>query len=169
MNNNISQIELINEKCLKNRIKNEYNELMNLYVNSNKYDIFIHYDPIITNVTVTIIQKLNNDEYTFIVDRTYPFYPPRFYFNNQPYSYYLKMPSQKFSEYLKKFTNNSCLCCSSLSCKYNWSPAIKLRMFIEELNKIRQHKRNIVYKLLAEQIKYKYLIDDVDLDSFLFP
>jgi hypothetical protein len=116
-----------------------------------------------------IVEKLNNNEYTFIVDRTYPFHSPRFYFNNKPYSYYLKLPSQKFSEYLKKFTNKSCLCCSSLCCKFNWSPAIKLRMFIEELNRIRQHKRNIVYKILAIQIKDKYLIDDVDLDSFLFP
>jgi hypothetical protein len=42
-------------------------------------------------------------------------------------------------------------------------------MFIDELNKIRDYKRNIVYKILSEKIKDKYLIDDIDLDSFLFP
>jgi hypothetical protein len=41
-------------------------------------------------------------------------------------------------------------------------------MFIDELDKIRQYKRNIVYKILADQVKNKYLIDDVDLDSYLF-
>jgi len=33
MNNN-SQIELIKEKCLQNRIKNEYKELENIYSNT---------------------------------------------------------------------------------------------------------------------------------------
>jgi hypothetical protein len=167
--NNITQIELIKEHCLKNRIKNEYKELTNIYTINNKYEIFISYDPIISQVMITLIEKNNNNEYTFIVDRKYPFHPPRFHFNNQPYSHYLKLSSQRFTEYLKKFTNKACLCCSSLSCKYNWSPAIKLKMFIDELNIIRQHKRNIVYKILAEKVKDKYLIDDIDLDSFLFP
>lgn len=171
--NNTSQLELIDsikETCLKNRIKNEYKELVNLYTNAtNKYEIFVSYDPITTQVTITLFETKYNNEYTFIVDKKYPFQPPTFHFNNRPYSYYLKLPSQKFTDHLKKFTNKACLCCSSLSCKYNWSPGIKLKMFIDELNKTRQHKRNIVYKILAENIKYKYLIDDIDLDSFLFP
>ena len=170
--NNTSQLELldsIKETCLKNRIKNEYKELVNLYTSTtNKYEIYVSYDPTISQVTITLFETKYNNEYTFIVDKKYPFHPPTFHFNNQPYSHYLKLPSQRFSEYLKKITNKVCLCCSSLSCKYNWSPGIKLKMFIDELNKIRQLKRNIVYKILAEKIKDKYLIDDVDLDSFLF-
>jgi hypothetical protein len=167
MNNNNSQIELIKEKCLKNRIKNEYKELENIY--SNNHEIFVSYEPMISEVTILLIEKKHNDNYSFIINRQYPFHSPRFRFNNQPYSYYLRFPSQRFTEYLKKFTNKSCLCCHSLNCKYNWSPAVKLKMFIEELNKIRQYKRNIVYKILSEKIKDKYLIDDIDLDSFLFP
>jgi len=123
----------------------------------------------ISEVTITLIEKKHNDNYSFIINRQYPFHSPRFCYNNQPYSYYLKFISQRFTEYLKKFTNKGCLCCSSLSCKYNWSPAIKLKMFIDELNKIREYKRNIVYKILSEKIKDKYLIDDIVLDSFLFP
>ena len=169
MNSNNTEIELIEEKCLKNRIKNEYKELVNLYTSTtNKYEIFVSYDPTITQVTITLYETKYNNEYTFIVGKKYPFHPPTFHFNNQPYSHYLKIPSQRFSEYLKKFTNKGCLCCSSLSCKYNWSPAIKLKMFMDELNKIRQLKRNVVYKILTEKVKDKYLIDDVDLESFLF-
>jgi hypothetical protein len=168
MNSNNTEIELIEEKCLKNRIKNEYKELNNIYTKEKKYEIFVNYETTISKVTISVIELASNNEYTFIVDKKYPFQPPMFHFNNHPYSYYLKLPSQRFSEYLKKFTNKACLCCSSLSCKYNWSPGIKLKMFIDELNKIRQYKRNIVYKILTEKVKDKYLIDDVDLESFLF-
>lgn len=167
--NNMLKLDLIEEKCLKNRIKNEYKELDKIYTSDQKYQLTVSYDSIISNVTITLFEQNYNNEYIFIIDRKYPFYPPKFRYNNQPYSHYLKLPSKRFSEYLKKFTNKVCLCCSSLSCKYNWSPGIKLKMFIDELNKIREHKRNIVYKILSEKVKEKYLIDDVDLDSFLFP
>jgi hypothetical protein len=167
--NNITQIESIKESCLKNRIKNEYKELANIYTKDNNYEIFISYDSLTSKVTVSLIEKNYNNEYTFIVDKNYPFESPVFRLNNQPYSHFLKFLSQRFTEHLKKFTKKSCLCCSSLSCKFNWSPAIKLKMFIDESKIIRQYKRNIVYKILADQIKDKYLIDDVDLDSFIFP
>lgn len=164
--NNIEQIELIASKCLKSRIKNEYKELSKDYNN-----IRILWDAELNNVIIEIDETLKNnkiDTYAFIIDRTYPFHSPKFHFNNEPYSHYLRMPSQRFSQHLTTFTKKVCLCCSSLACKYNWSPAVKLHMFIAELDKIRQYKRNIVYKLLADQVKDKYLIDDVDLDSYLF-
>jgi hypothetical protein len=164
--NNVEQIYLIGTTCLKRRIKNEYKELSKIYNN-----VKVLWDPELNNVVIEIqkvIKDDSTDKFTFIVDRTYPFYSPKFYYNNEPYSHYQKMPSQRFSQHLKSSTNKSCLCCSSLACKYNWSPAVKLHMFIAELDKIRQYKRNIVYKLLADQVKDKYLIDDVDLDGYLF-
>jgi ubiquitin-protein ligase len=171
MYENETQIDLISHKCLKGRVKNEYKELSNIYNSNTNSDIKILWDAELNNVIIEIDETLKNDNidtYTFTVDRTYPFHSPKFHFNNEPYSHYLKLPSQRFSELLKKFINKTCLCCSSLSCKYNWSPAVKLKMFIDELNKIRQYKRNIVHKILADKVKDKYLIDDVDLDSFLF-
>jgi hypothetical protein len=173
---NNTQIESITNNCLKSRIRHEYKELSKIYVNNaannNDDSIVLFYDTQTNTIKITINDKLNetiNNEYTFIVDSNYPFESPLFHFNKQPYSHYLRLPSQRFSEHLKKFTSKTCLCCSSLSCKYNWSPAVKLTMFIDELNKIRQYKRNIVYKILSDKIKDKYLIDDVQLDSFLFP
>jgi hypothetical protein len=166
MENNDTQIDLITHKCLKSRIKNEYKDLSKIYNN-----VKILWDFELNNVVIEIQKVINDDStdtFTFVVDRTYPFHSPKFHFNNNPYSHYLRIPSQRFSQHLKRFTNKSCLCCSSLACKYNWSPAVKLHMFIAELDKIRQYKRNIVYKLLADQVKDKYLIDDVDLDSYLF-
>ena len=166
MYENELQIDLITSKCLKNRIKNEYKELSKIYNN-----VKILWDAELNNVIVEIYKLYKNDKidtFTFTVNRTYPFHSPKFYYNNEPYSHYLRIPSQRFSQHLTKFTKKVCLCCSSLACKYNWSPAVKLRMFIAELDKIRQYKRNIVYKILADQVKDKYLIDDVDLDSYLF-
>jgi len=160
------QIDLITHKCLKARIKNEYKELSKKYKN-----IKIVWNEELNNVVIEIDQLFNDnnmEKFTFAVDRNYPFHSPKFHYNNEPYSHYLRMPSQRFSELLKKIVYKKCLCCSSLACKYNWSPAVKLHMFIAELDKIRQYKRNIVYKLLADQVKDKYLIDDVDLDTYLF-
>ena len=165
------QIELINHKCLKTRIRNEYKELSNIYTNiNNNYTLILIYDTELHILKITIMENLKNinNEYTFIIDSNYPFHSPIFHFNNKHYLQYLKLPSIRFSEQLKKITNEKCLCCSSLCCKYKWSPGIKLHMFIDELNKIRQHKRNIVYKILSDHIKDKYLIDDVDINCFLF-
>ena len=166
-NNNTIQIDLIHNKCIKNRIKNEYKELNTIFTNEN--EISIHNECETNKVIITINKKYTNntDNYTFIVDRKYPFHPPIFLFNNNPYSHYLKLPSKRFSDHLKNITNKTCLCCSSLCCKYNWSPAVKLKMFIDEFNKIQRFKRNIVYKILCDQIKDKYLIDDVDLDTWI--
>jgi hypothetical protein len=163
MNENELQIDLIIHRCLKTRIKHEYKDLCNIYKNNT---ILLLYNSETRKVTITINHV--SDMYTFIINEMYPFYSPLFYFNNEPYSHYLRVPSQRFSEHIKKYTGKVCFCCSSLSCKYNWSPAVKLRMFIDELNKIRQHKRNAAYKILADKIKDNYLIDDIDLDSFLF-
>lgn len=160
------QIDLITHKCLKSRIRNEYKELSKKYEN-----IKILWDDETKNVLIEIQDIIKDDEkdiFKFIVVEDYPFHSPNFYYNNKPYSHYLGIPSQRFSELLKKFVNKTCLCCSSLACKYNWSPGVKLKMFIDELNKLRQYKRNIVHKILADKVKDKYLIDDVDLDSFLF-
>jgi hypothetical protein len=164
MYENDRQIELISNKCLKNRIKNEYKELTKKYEN-----IIILWDADKVTIEIHEIIKSNEtDTFRFVVHENYPFHSPKFYYNNNPYSYYLRLPSERFSQYLTTFTKKICLCCSSLNCKYNWSPAIKLKMFIDELYKIRQYKRNIIHKILADKVKDKYLIDDVDLNSFLF-
>ena len=160
------QIDLISHKCLKSRIRNEYKELTKKYEN-----IKLLWDDETKNILIEIHELVKHDvmdTFRFVVNREYPFHSPKFYYNNEPYSHYLRIPSQRFSQHLTTFTKKICLCCSSLACKYNWSPGVKLKMFIDELDKIRQYKRNIVHKILADKVKDKYLIDDVDLDSFLF-
>jgi hypothetical protein len=166
MNNEI-QIGLITEKCLKTRIAREYKELSKIY---NVDNIIVLYNNEQKQIIITINNNIHEimETHTFVIDKTYPFVPPLYHYNDRRYSYYLNLPSQKFKNIFKTIYKKDCLCCNSLNCKYNWSPAIKLNMFINELNKIRQYKRNIVYKLLCSQIKYTYLNDDIPIESFLF-
>jgi hypothetical protein len=165
------QIESIKEKSLKSRITHEYNELSRIYTSDN---ITVLYNTQQKQNTITITITINRfvnemmETHTFVVDKKNPFVPPIYHYNDRCYSHYLNLPSQKFQNILKSIYNKDCLCCSSLNCKYNWSPAIKLNMFINELNKIRQYKRNIVYKLLCDRIKQKYLNDDIPIENFLF-
>ena len=161
------QIESIKEKCLKSRIMHEYKELSKIYETGN---IIVLYNNEQKQIIITINHNTNEliETHTFIIDKSYPFSPPQYYYNNHCYLFYLRLPSQKFQRLLKKIYNKNCLCCTSLYCKYNWSPAIKLKIFIDEMNKIRQYKRNIVYKLLCDQIKETYLNDDIPIESFIF-
>jgi hypothetical protein len=39
---------------------------------------------------------------------------------------------------------------------------------IDEINLFRNYKKNIVNKIMADKIKEKYLIFDIDIESWLF-
>ena len=68
---------------------------------------------------------------------------------------------------LRKYKNKDCLCCDSYDCFDNWSPAIKLSSIVDEIKNIVQFKKAITHILLADKIKKKYLIDDIDINSYL--
>lgn len=154
-------------KCIKNRLLREYDELYKIYPNSI---IFIFYNEKFKTITfsVRIDEKNKINNYNFIMDKKYPFAPPKIIYNNKPYSNLLKIPSTRFTTILEKIYNNSCLCCKSLDCKYNWCPAITMNTIINDINKTRKYKRYIVIYILQMQIKNKYLVDDIDLVSFIF-
>ena len=158
------QIESIKDKCLKSRIMHEYRELSKTYHNI----IILYKEEKLIEMTITSKTNNTNEIHTFVIDKKYPFSPPIYHYNNHSYLHYLSLPSPKFVNVLKTLYNKSCLCCTSLYCKYNWSPAIKLHIFIDELSKIKKYKRNIVYKLLCDQIKRIFLNDDIPIERFLF-
>lgn len=165
----MEQLDCIKEICLKRRITNEFKELSAIF---STQDISVSYNNENKTIVLNVFAKINDTSvnvYTFIVNRMYPFHGPTIQFNYKPYSHYLRLPSQRFSHYLKFFINKKCLCCSSFDCKYNWCPVIKFKMIINEIDTIQKYKRNIVYKILSDQLKDKFLIDDIDIDVFLFP
>jgi len=76
------------------------------------------------------------------------------------------------TEFEKKIVLNikkqNCLCCHSINCKANWSPAIKLQLIIEEIKDILKFKRDITKGLLAQKIEQKYNIPHYTITSYLF-
>ena len=71
---------------------------------------------------------------------------------------------------LKKIKDQDCLCCHSINCSANWSPAIKLNRIIGEINNTLKFKRDIINLLLADKIKIRYNIPYAHIEEYLvFP
>ena len=120
------------------------------------------------------IYKVDDDNklyiYGFVLGIDYPFRSPTIFFQNKPYIDFLRtryMP-QTDANLFRRITGVNCFCCSSVNCGENWSPTTTLEKIISEIQFIRGKKRDIVNKIFADVIKRKYLIDDIDLDSWLF-
>ena len=164
---NQKSIESCDIKCIKTRLKRESSDLCKQYPNSI---VYIDYDA--KNKIVKFVIKIDEgtkfQKYTFLIDNKYPFNPPRIIYNNNPYSELLRSPSIRFNIYLEKVFNKKCLCCSSLNCKYNWSPGINLSMIINDINKMRNIRRIIIKNILIDQIKDNYLNPDIVILEYLF-
>lgn len=124
---------------------------------------------ILFNVSLRVTVTDAAHKYEFVIGENYPFVSPTIFFQNRPYAEFLRMSSAKNVQALfKKITGNKCLCCYSLNCVDNWSPAATLIRIVDEIREIMRIKRCVVNKLLADKIKSRYLMADIDLDSWLF-
>jgi ubiquitin-protein ligase len=153
-------------KHIARRVKREYSQLILAYAN---IDIEINDDK---QVTIKIQKKsdLNGQLNTnhFILSSHYPFHPPKIFVNNKPYNKFLTLASTRFTKIFHYINGPKCMCCSSLMLSHNWSPALTIENILKEIEIIRLYKYEIVIKILADNIKNKYLIMDIDLDSYLF-
>jgi ubiquitin-protein ligase len=163
---NKNAISSINIKCIKTRLLREYNDLNTKFPNSIVH-VYNNEELKHVSFSIRIEEGSKLQSYVFIIDNKYPFHPPSILYNNKPYSNLLKLQSNRFGDYSQKLYKKKCLCCASLNCKYNWSPAINLSMIINDINKNRKYKRNIIYAILIDQIKDKYLIDDIDILTYI--
>ena len=151
-------------KCISKRIKRELDGL---------YKLFIDIDVSIENDNLKIVIKEINNKYKFmygfLITQNYPFSPPKIFFQNKPYYDFLKGNyTESQISFIKEKTGKQCLCCSSYSCHYNWTPAVTINKIINEINIIKVLKRHIINMILTNKIKKKYLVDDIDLLSFLY-
>jgi len=121
-----------------------------------------------TYPTINVIDFDNNLIYSFIIDHSYPFRQPKVRINFRDYYQFLKSNYVPFSEFIKKQYKINCLCCSSMTCSDNWTPANTIIKLIQEIRMFKNYRRNFINKLMADKIKLKYLIDDIDLNSWLF-
>jgi hypothetical protein len=152
-------------KYFNKRIKKDVDKLIEIYPNYK-----LNTDEVSNFITLEIFE--NNDElipiYKFVIKQFYPFRPPDVYYKNLSYENIYKVSSQRVQKYLTLLTNKDCLCCSSMLCSNNWYVTLNFFDIIKEINNYRKIKKNIFIKILADKIKNKYLIDDINLDCYLF-
>ena len=117
---------------------------------------------------ITILDNTNNFVYSIIPSIYYPFRPPQVQINFRPYLQFLKINYLDFSVNLKKIYKINCLCCSTITCPDNWSPGFTISHIIQEARKFKDYKLTLIKKMMSDKIKLKYLIQDIDLDSWLF-
>jgi hypothetical protein len=126
--------------------------------NDNKYEVYLK----------DKLYKKNND-YCFILDEYYPFKPLQLLVNNIEYKKFLfdNTNNIKYREIFIKIFGNICLCCDNILSNKRWSPAITFIKIIDELDIFRTYKKGIIYKIITDKIKNKYLINDIDLECWL--
>lgn len=153
----------IKHKGNKHRISCELN---NLFLQSDKLvfetltfpnKIINNVEIIANNVEYVITVTINNNLYKFILPSDYPFkIPLSIHYNNNNYKNILSTNTPKIKYYLKKIYGLSCLCCSSLSCSNNWTPAISIASIINEINYNVKLKKDLLLYILCDYIKIKY-------------
>ena len=157
----------LNPSTFRKRVKSE---LDRMYPNYDQIDIEIT-DKEEVRVTIYKIEPSNKlYTYGFIVPKYYPFRPPAIFYQNRPYIDFLRTQNitKMGTDIFRKVTGQRCFCCSSFNCGDNWKPGITLEKIIEEIRFIKRKKRDVVNKLMADKIKARYLVVDIDLDSWLY-
>lgn len=162
---NTAALEKYGSLAIRRRLTRELESLYSVFL---KIEIQLNE---LSNPKITIYENVGAyiHRYDFIISENYPFVKPEVFFQNQPYRKFLQtMHSDVGRKMFKTVTGFECLCCHSVTCNSNWSPGLTLHKIIEEIHHYRRLKRNVLNKVFADIIKRKYLIGDIDLDSWLF-
>jgi len=157
-------LTLINSNAMKTRIKKE---LKNLYDMFNNIEVNLNEN----TITISIVELIDGKQhiYGFEISENYPFIPPKIFYQNKTYlKYLINNFTSNNIQLLKKVSGYDCLCCHSYQCRDNWSPAVTIDKIIGEIHSNRKIKRKMINKIMADKIKFKYLIQDIDLDCWLF-
>jgi ubiquitin-protein ligase len=159
-------LKLIPSRSLQSRVRNEVKLLYNDYS-----DVIVKQDKKDTNISVKFTEHIDSKKirrYEFILPPThYPFRPPAILVNDIPYSTMLTLSGDFEKKKLQQIRGQDCLCCHSVNCNANWSPAIKIHHILNEIKKTIQFKRDVIYLLLAEKIKKKHNVPFLDIESYL--
>lgn len=160
-------IDRMQYNAFKRRLRRELEKMNDQY--PGNIILEPHNDDSIKVTICEISVESKIQKYQFIVSSNYPFTPPKIFFQNRPYLEFLKTPyDQKSRKILKQITGQECFCCHSVNCIDNWGPAITLSRIIDEVKRTKTQRRAIINKLIADKIKWRYLIDDINLDEWLF-
>jgi ubiquitin-protein ligase len=103
---------------------------------------------VLTIIDNNITPQFNT--FSFVLPNEYPFRAPKVIINGQSYISLLKFTSREKLNVLKKITNLDCLCCNTITCNDNWSPALT---FIDIISEIKENFKTI------EKISLKIAFD----------
>ena len=111
---------------------------------------------ILTIIDNNITSQFNT--FAFVVPNDYPFRPPNVIINGKNYTNLIKMNNSEKLNILKSLTNKSCLCCNTITCYDNWSPALTFIDIISEVN----NNLRLIEKILLQISfnKFKQLLHD---------
>jgi len=154
--NSLLALNNVSSSVVRKRISAELKTLINTYThihitsNNELESIVLHIHD--NNITSQY------NEFSFIIPNTYPFQPPKVKLNEDDYINLLKINSYNKSKIIQKLTCKTCLCCNTIICKDNWSPALT---FIDIITEIKHHLK-IIDKILLQLSfdKFKLLLCD---------
>ncbi len=164
--NNTKVLMSFENRVIRGRVRKEFEQMYPNFAQITATKI----DKKQLAVTIHEIDESNDrQKYEFIIGDDYPFKPPVIMFQNRPYREFLQIShSPQDLELFKRVSGLNCLCCTSITCSGRWSPGYMMRHVIDEVNKIRKYRRNMIYKIITDKIKTRYLVADIDLESWLF-
>lgn len=160
------QLLIIDKSFIRKRIKREIEMLVNKNISLeddfkiNKYkdvDYFIEFKNL-----------KDNNYYKFVISCYYPFTPPKLYINDKSINFYHKITNLEFSRKLTKYTGIQCFCCETLLCRDNWSPQHTLNNILDDINRYRDARHQIVVRIIVDVFKRKYLMDDINIIQWLY-
>ena len=116
---------------------------------------------------ICISSKLTGKKYSFILPYHYPFNPPKLFRNSGKYGTGSHSLNKDFKEKLKLYSGIECFCCDSVLCKNNWSPRNTMKDIIEESERYKEACRKVVYSVIIDVIKRKYLNADINIFQWI--
>jgi ubiquitin-protein ligase len=143
------------------RVNNEYKLLHNTY-DEVTYDDN-NTSPSFNQNRIKITVKLDKNILAFTFNNDYPFKPPKMTINNIDSGKCYKISNFIMLNELKRIYNNKCLCCETIMCPHNWSPAHRLTKIINEYNKnkiIIKYLRNYYWLLKINKL-HDYMLPDL--------
>ena len=163
--NNKLKLQSLNSKCISRRLQREFISMYKLYD-----EIQFELSEISNEFNVIVYEFIDKKRlcYKFVIGISYPFTAPTIFLNNRPYKSFLFGKTKYEIINLKKLNGIDCFCCDSLTCRDNWSPKHTLTNIIDEIKYYKKIKKDLVLRIIIDIIKRKYLIEDIELCSWLF-
>lgn len=157
----INKLKMTPKQSIGRRIFCEYKQLFkNNNITNVKFDV--------NNSQILFTFDLNNNHILFNISPNFPFIPPQISLNGAKYNNFLNFPSSRFQQIYEKIFNFDCMCCHSIFCRDNWNFTTSFSILLDYVKYYCSIKVLISNKIMADKIKDKYLINDINLDEWLF-